>query len=127
MAKKLPYYRWFPADARGDIRYASMSDTQRGFFHRCLDLSWENGGIPSDINELAAVLSATVEYVKEQWVRVGKSWKAHPTDPDLLVNPRQEEERDYAESKSQKATDAVRSRYGRGTGVERMNSGRSTD
>jgi uncharacterized protein YdaU (DUF1376 family) len=106
--RALPYFRWFTADAKADEKYGAMSDTELGFFHRCLNHSWDNDGLPSDLDELAAVMHATREYVDQVWARVGKCWYA---DGSRLFNRRQEEERKYAISKSERNAGAARARY----------------
>jgi uncharacterized protein YdaU (DUF1376 family) len=98
--KTLPYFKWFPADAETDELYASLSDTELGFFHRCLNRSWINGSLPADPDELARMMRVTRAYLDRIWVRVGKSWYPSPDDTGRLVNQRQEEERASAVEKS---------------------------
>jgi hypothetical protein len=45
--RSLPYFRWFPADAETDHNYAALNDAELGLFHRLLNRSWINGGLPS--------------------------------------------------------------------------------
>lgn len=110
--KALPYFKWFPADAETDEAYVSMSDQQLGFFHRCLNRAWLNDGLPADLDQLAGVMRVTRKYLDTIWRQVGKCWYE---ENGRLLNPRQEEERKHAIEKSAKASDAVRTRYGRRT------------
>lgn len=111
----LPYYRWYPADAEGDDFYASLTDAEGWTYHRLLNRSWMNDGIPADLNELARILHRPRKYVDRVWERLAGRWVPSPRDPNKLINPRQERERAYAITKSERATDAVRTRYGRRT------------
>jgi uncharacterized protein YdaU (DUF1376 family) len=106
----LHYFRWFPKDADTDENYSSMSDTELGFYHRCLNRSWLNNGLPEDPSELARMMRVTPKYLQKVWERVGRCFE---TRDGRLVNRRQEEERTKAISRSDSATEAVRSRYER--------------
>lgn len=112
MAKTLPYMRWYVSDAESDEKYASLNDQELGFFHRCMNKSWVNGGIPADMGQLASLMKVSPTYLKKVWIGVGRCWYQNG---DRFFNRRQEEERTRAVSKSEQATDAVRSRYGRRT------------
>lgn len=115
MGKALPYFRWYPADAETDEKYSCLSDPELGFFHRCLNKSWINEGLPSDLDKLAAMMHVSRKYVDRMWGAVGQCFQLTEDIPQRYVNRRQEEERSYARSKSQKATDSVRTRYERRT------------
>lgn len=115
MPKELPYYRWYPSDAESDELYASLTDQELGFFHRCLNRAWVNCGLPSDLDQLAATMRVTRKYLDKVWAKVGRCFVLTDTVHQRLVNPRQEQERQHALSKSERATDSVRSRYERRT------------
>lgn len=117
MAKELPYFRWYPADAEIDTQYASMDWLELGLYHRCLNLSWMNGGVPSDLDELADALKVSRKKLERPWVKVGRRFTASESNPKMLVDARQEKERVYATSKSERNTNAVRTRYERSTNV----------
>ncbi len=112
--KNLPYMRWFPADADADEKYASMSDEQLGFFHRCLNKSWINNGLPADMDELASLMHISRAHLNKRWGKVGRCWYQ---DGDRLYNRRQEEERTHVIGKSKQATEAVQTRYKKATSV----------
>lgn len=113
MANPLPYFRWFPADAQTDQNYSAMTDAELGFFHRCLNQSWINNGIPEDLNELARTMRVKRSYLDKIWTRVGMRFEPSTNYPGKLVNPRQESERCYATTKSERASASVRTRYER--------------
>ena len=115
MAKGLPYFRWYPADAETDEKYSSLNDAELGFFHRCLNKSWLNDGLPSDLDKLASVMHVTRKYLDRVWPAVQECFQLSQNGHHRIVNRRQEEERSYALSKSQKASDSVRTRYERRT------------
>ena len=110
MSKDLPYFRWFPKDAEADFKYISMSLSELGLFHRCLNLAWLNDGIPSDVTELARLLRLSVDEVETNWKRVSLCFVGRGK---AKTNPRQEEERNHALTKSAKSAAAARTRYGR--------------
>ena len=105
--KTLPYFRWFPADAKADALYGSFTDQELGFFHRCLDLAWDNDGLPVDLNEIAAITRVSREYLDSVWPRVGR---AFIEVRGRLRNRRQEEERNHATAKSRQAAKATAAR-----------------
>lgn len=113
MAKTLPYFRWFPADAESDCNFRAMDDSDIGFYLRCLNHAWINGGIPADSKERARVLRTRVDTANKRWIRVGKCWVTSKADDTILVNPRQEVEREYAIRKSELAAESVKHRYDR--------------
>ncbi len=94
MAKLLPYFRWFPSDAESDDKYSAMTDEELGFFHRCLNKSWLNGGLPADPMRRSQVMRTapkTADRLWQPWC-----WVPHPHDLSKVVNPRQEAERSEA-------------------------------
>jgi hypothetical protein len=99
----LPYFKWYVADAENDEKYSAMDDAELGLYHRCMNKSWSNGGIPADPEERARLFRLPREIADERWKRVGKCFVPSATDPKRLVNPRQEIERADAISKSLKA------------------------
>ena len=95
MSKRLPYFRWFPADAEGDDFYMSLSREEFWLYHRCLNRSWMNDGIPSDLDELARIFRITRKQLDKWWTKVGQKWMQSPRDPLKLVDRRQEEEHEH--------------------------------
>jgi uncharacterized protein YdaU (DUF1376 family) len=113
MAKSLPYFKWYPADAGMDENYSTMTDEELGFYHRCLNHSWINNGLPYELIDIARSLRVTTEYLDRVWPRVGKCFSCSDCVHPRWVNQRQEKERADAIAKSQKATKSVRTRYER--------------
>jgi len=84
---------WFGPDFRGSIKVQAMSWAEQGMYRHLLDLAWENGGIPSDLDEVRGILRLSPEEFTAAWKRVGRCFVPHPDDPSLLINDRQERER----------------------------------
>lgn len=97
-----------------DDDYASMTDQELGFYHRCLNRSWMNDGLPADLDELARIFKQTRTYIDKLWKRVGRKFILR-VGTARVFNPRQEDERSEAISKSVNATKSVRTRYERKT------------
>lgn len=111
---KLYYFKWFPKDFDSDENVRMMDDTDLGFYLRCLNHAWMNGGsIPADQQELARALKAPKAYLRKRWERVGKCFHPMESDPSRLINPRLHKEWLHAKDKSESSTNAVRTRYGR--------------
>jgi uncharacterized protein YdaU (DUF1376 family) len=111
--KPLPYFRWYPSDAQSDLKYRSLTRAERGLFHDALDFAWMNDGLPDNEGAIGRALNMTVKELKTIWPSVRDCFPK--SEDGRLRNKRQEEERNYARTKSEKATDAVRTRYGRNT------------
>lgn len=110
MPKELPYFRWYPADAESDFRYSALSLPELGLFHRCLNFSWLNEGLPADPMEIGRSLRVSVRDIKALWPRVSECFELRD---GRAYNRRQEEERAHARTKSERNTSAVRTRYER--------------
>jgi uncharacterized protein YdaU (DUF1376 family) len=122
--KGLPYFRWYPADAETDSTYAAMTWAERGFYHWCLNYSWINNGLPGEDSQIARVARMSPRDFQKLWIVVGRCF----TNVDgSYRNRRQEEERTYATTKSERATASVRTRYERSTNVEKLAYERTTD
>jgi len=84
---------WFTADWRGSLKVQAMTWAEQGMYRHLLDLAWEHGGIPSDLDDLRQILRLTEPEFAAAWKRIGPCWHPHPEDPGRLVNERQERER----------------------------------
>ena len=96
--KALPYFRWFPADAIADEKYRTLNDAELGLYHRCLDHAWLNGGIPANLDELAALFNRSRSQLQKIWPKVSRCWYE---SNGRLLNRRQEDERAHAIEKSE--------------------------
>lgn len=126
MAKSLPYMKWYPSDFDDDEDVRLMTDEQVGFYVRLLNYAWRQDGLPSDSATLANIFHKSPDEFDALWTVVGKKFNKHHRT-GRLVNNRQEEEKKDAKLRSQRASNAVRKRYGRSTVVERANNERGSD
>lgn len=85
---KAPAWQWYPKDCDTDENVRGMDDREFGFYVRCLNHSWLNNGLPSDLSELARVMGRTRKYVDSVWKRVGRCFE--PDDDGRLRNRKQE-------------------------------------
>ncbi len=113
MANRLPYFKWYPADAECDANFRAMDDADIGFYIRCLNHAWINGSIPADPIERARVLRTRLDVANRRWERVAKSFVNSTLDRDRMVNPRQETERESAISRRAKSLFANEIKYSR--------------
>ena len=135
MPSTFPYFKWFPADAETDNFYASLSDEEVGVYHRLLNRSWINDGIPADLETLRALVHRTPASFKKLWEKLSSRWIESPRDKNRLVNPRQESEWQKAieiseNNKRPGNTNANRTRIEResnGTRIEREKTPRASE
>lgn len=97
---------WFGPDFRGSLKVQAMTWAEQGMYRHLLDLAWENGGIPSDLEDVRSILRLSPEEFAAAWKRIGRCFVAHPDDPDRLINERQEKERGIRESIRQERAEA---------------------
>lgn len=126
LAKLLPYFRWYPADAESDAKYAAMTLSELGLFHRCLNHAWLNDGLSSSVEEMSRELRISEKEIRPLWSRVSKCFVPSAVD-DRVRNNRQEEERSHAVSKSSKSSDAANVKHRKHADAVRTHNGRSAD
>lgn len=108
MAAKLPYFRWYPADAESDAKYSAMCLAERGLYHAALNYAWTNNGLPVEVAEVARVLRLTPREFLKHWPRVSVCFEIID---GKLRNGRQEEERADANEKGLKASLSAKRRW----------------
>lgn len=110
MAKTLPYFRWYPADAQSDLKYRGLSRAERGLFHDALDFAWMNDGLPDDELAIGRALNMTVRELKTLWPAVRECFFLKDGS---FRNKRQELERSSALEKGTKASASANQRWGK--------------
>jgi uncharacterized protein YdaU (DUF1376 family) len=115
VVKGLPYFCWYPADAETDENFRAMTDAEVGFYLRCLNHAWINGGLPTDAGERARAMGRSRAQADRLWNRVSRCFVPDANDPARLINRRQEEERDRATERSKKGTQSAKARWDRRT------------
>lgn len=89
--RKPDYFRWYPKDCDTDENVRRMDDRQFGFYMRCINHAWLNGGLPADLNQLARVIGRTPGYVLKIWPAIAPCFEVRG---DRLVNQKQEDLRE---------------------------------
>lgn len=97
----LPYFRWYPADARNDETYAGMTVEELGLYHAIIDHTWGNNGCPADPVKAATAIGHGVTAAQFRRVFPGISSRFIEKDGRLFER-RQEVEREQAIAKSLK-------------------------
>jgi len=106
---KAPAFQWYPKDCDTDENVRAMDDREFGFYMRCLNHSWLNNGLPSDLGELARVMSRSRSYVEKIWQRVGKCFELVD---GRLVNKTQEKQRSTVREFVESRRSAANARWG---------------
>ncbi len=107
--KELPYFRWYPADAKADENYSTLTDAELGFFHRCLNDAWVNDGLPGDLKMLAKQMKVSPGYLAKVWAAVGRCFVLD--GGGRFRNSRQEDERLGAIEKSKNSAKSAKTRW----------------
>jgi len=91
-----------------------MDDTERGFYHHCLNVAWINDGLPADPAARARALQRNRNQADKRWTeRIASRFVPHPNRGGYLVNTRQEQERVHARQVSASASVSAKARYER--------------
>jgi uncharacterized protein YdaU (DUF1376 family) len=113
MPANLPYYPLYVNDFEGSERVRMMNLSEIGLYILCLNRQWNVGSIPSDIGDLSKAIKWDRREVAKCWPAVSKCFVPIASDPTRLINERQHKERQKALTKSERASQAVRTRYER--------------
>lgn len=84
-----PAYQWYPRDAIVATRALSLE--QRGLYRELLDWSWDQDGLPTDHETLAALVGITPRRFTKLWPAIECKFEEVG---GKLRNPRQESQRD---------------------------------
>lgn len=106
----LPYFKFYPGDWLTDRKVRRLTPDARCLYWDLLALSWNEGGIPADLDELAdeaRVRGFTRGRFDKAWAQVEQFW-VHGQNGHL-VNPRQEHERGLAAAAHERRVEAGRS------------------
>lgn len=81
------WYKWNPRDYMTSPRVMTLSWEEHGIYRFLLDFQWINDGIPSDLDEICAIVRGAKRKSVEKVVRL--FFSNHPTKgEDHLANPR---------------------------------------
>lgn len=113
--KSLPYFKWYPADWDSDEWFRSLTDAEVGFYLRCLNHAWRNGGIPAESKERCRALKIHPKTDQAAFKKVSRQFHVDVNNPSRCVCDWLEEQRKQCLEKSVKAAESVRHRYERTT------------
>lgn len=86
-----PCYLWYPRDWRASRRVAAMTFPERGLYRECLDLAWDENGLPNDPEAIRKLTGASRAEWRKFWPAVRQMFVKG--EDNRLRNPRQEKER----------------------------------
>jgi len=109
MAGELPFMKLWVDDMLNDIQEMGLDDEEFGAYMKLLLIAWKKEGIPADLKERSRFVSATPSRLKTLWRSFKHKWVTH--GDEVLVNPRQELEREDAKSKSKSASKSANARW----------------
>lgn len=89
---KAPAFQFYPNDFLSDQNVICMSLQERGAYITLLCLCWQNP-LPSDVSRIARLCGVPLSMMRKLWPALSVCFRAHPSDPDLLIHPRLERER----------------------------------
>lgn len=98
MPKALPYYPMYVNDFDEDPDVMDMNLAEVGLYLLCMNESWKRGSIPAEIEKIAIRIRRPVGDVHDAWPGIAQCWVPLNGDTSKLVNPRQELERNKAET-----------------------------
>jgi len=104
-----PFMKLWVDDLLNDVQEMGLNDEELGVYLKLLLISWKREGIPADFKEMARYVDAPPARLKKLWKAFGHKWVPH--GEDVLVNPRQELERESARKKSKGASESARRRW----------------
>lgn len=88
-----PYFKMYPRDFFASTNVAKMDVDEQGTYALLLFREWLDGYIPSDVEDLAAILKVPLKVFEKRWKRVSRCFLPVEGEPDKLINARLENER----------------------------------
>jgi uncharacterized protein YdaU (DUF1376 family) len=89
-----PAFQFYPADYLSDENVVMMSLAGQGAYVRLMCYCWREGSIPKDIDRLARLCGIDSSAMGQLWAELKLCFAEHPADPERLVHPRLEKERE---------------------------------
>lgn len=118
--EKSPSYQWFPRDAAADERVMLMSWEQYGIYRFLLDHQSLHGSIPSDPNQLAAMLARgmTAGRLRRLWAEISACF-VDDDQPGRLFNRKLRrvlrEREEFRAKKSEDGKKGAAAKHGHGS------------
>lgn len=109
MAGEFPFMKLWVDDMLNDIQEMGLDDEEFGAYMKLLLIAWKREGIPADMKERSRFVTANPSRLKKLWRSFGHKWVPH--GEEVLINPREELEREEVKSKSKTAADSAKARW----------------
>lgn len=94
---KAPAFQFYPADFLADENVKLMTNQEIGCYWKLSCYCWIEGSIPSDLRKMAKLCEEDGSAMAQLWQAICKCFVPHPTEPERLVHPRLEKEREKQE------------------------------
>lgn len=91
MPARLPWHKWWHRDWLLSEARLSMNIAERGLYRDLLDMNYDDGSIPADLELLRLKVGATPDEFNSAWEKVSRHFAPHDTKPGRLVNKRAEQ------------------------------------
>lgn len=101
------WFKFWAKDYLGDGKVRTLTYEQKGILQALWSLAWEEGGIPSDPDQLANMLGIPAKAVRTHSVWICRFFVQSLSDPSKMVSPRLELERAEADSRGSKARESA--------------------
>lgn len=101
LPKRLTWFPLYVDDWLSSSVVTRLELDEQGAYIKLLAFGWKHGGIPSDHAELARLLGLRPGSLRAARMLnrvIALAWKPHSDDPRILVNDRQEAERERAQA-----------------------------
>ncbi len=106
MAKKLPWFPFWVDDFLADENVLVMSNEEVGIYVKLLCHQWKEGSIPAMLLPMAKLCGTNGDEMAGHWQQVSKCFREVVDNPDRLVNPRLELEREQQRTLRKARSDA---------------------
>lgn len=113
MAKKLPYFKIYPAEIETDEWHKSLPDSVYGYYMRLLNHCWINGSVPADPKTRCRLMKIHPKTDHAAFKELSSKLQADPIDSSRLVSTELQEQAKEALEKSRSAMESVKHRYER--------------
>ena len=110
-----PAFQFYPADFLTDENVVVMTNEEIGCYMKLLCYCWREGTIPAEVAKLARLCGVDSTAMALLWPAIQKCFEQDRDQPDRLVHPRLEEEREKQEKfrakKAEAGRDGAKSRW----------------
>lgn len=105
------WFKFWAKEYLSDSKVRRLSYEQRGILQALWAFAWEEGSIPSDINELGNMLGLPAKAMRTHYEWITRFFIPSESDASKLVSPRLEMDRIEADAKGSKARESALQRW----------------